>query len=70
MEHSQLSTLCFDHQMFISSPAKNNTCLYKKREICMLEKDVFVNFEGKPFNKSVHGRLLSSVVFILSNTYY
>jgi len=42
MEHSQLSTLCFDHQMFISSPAKNNTCLYKKREICMLEKDVFV----------------------------
>ena len=39
-----------------STAAKNNVCI--QREICMLEKDVFVKlWRLKPFNKSVHGRL-------------
>ena len=66
------STLCvlIIKCLFRLLPKTTHVC-NKKREICMLEKKMYLyNFEGKPFNKSVHGRLLSSLVLIPFNSRY
>ena len=54
--------------LFRLLPKTTRVCIRREKYVCW-KKMYLYNFEGKPFNKSVHGRLLSSVVFILSYTY-
>ena len=67
MKHSQLP-LCvlIIKCLFRLLPKTTRVCIRREKYVCW-KKMYLYNFEGKPFNKSVHGRLLSSVVFIPSD---